>query len=260
MPAPLVVLDMNAWLDYFRIEGSVTSHDDPVRAEARARLRLAVARGLVRPMLTIGVASELAGAMVHMGHATYCEMMLFAWEVSGGRLLTHEDDRCRQEILWGPRWRGLVRDAIARASEFQDGGERHLSRWLERGQGSGTSRPPLLHVYRWKSELGSRQPRYAGLSHSRRTQDVVPIRKRLRVVQGWLGAAPSATPTATFTARSDSRDPTRSPHCESCVRVRRSSPLRGRSRRRHRAGAQRPPPTASRKSGGASCARGKAAP
>jgi hypothetical protein len=92
---------MNVWLDYFRTDDPTASPDTSALLEARARLRLATQRGLVRPILTHGVASELTGALEHVGHKNYCEMMIFAWEVSEGRFLAHEDDRGKQEILWG---------------------------------------------------------------------------------------------------------------------------------------------------------------
>jgi hypothetical protein len=95
MTAPLVVLDVNAWMNYFRVE-EVSA---PILFERRERLRSAVARGLVRPMLTVGGVSELA-ATSNYGHAIYSEMMCFAWEVCEARLLATEGERSKDEILW----------------------------------------------------------------------------------------------------------------------------------------------------------------
>jgi hypothetical protein len=47
--------------------------------------------------------SELAGASEPEGHPRYTEMMLFAWDACEGRLLAHQDERCKEEILWGEK-------------------------------------------------------------------------------------------------------------------------------------------------------------
>src|SRR5256885_12970177 len=88
---PFVLLDVNAWKDYFR-------SDAPELVQARRRLQRAKERGLVRPILTGPLTWELARSAKGEGFERYAAMMRFAWNACGARVLRPDQERELDEL------------------------------------------------------------------------------------------------------------------------------------------------------------------
>ena len=117
MPAPLVVIDTNVWLDYF----------DPTAPTAEADrqlLRRAKRKGLVRPILTAPISAELMRTCAREGFDRYAAMMRFAWNMCGARVLATDDDREEAELRHRrtlERREGEALMSVDRRREFRDG-------------------------------------------------------------------------------------------------------------------------------------------
>src|SRR4051794_27954598 len=91
MSPPLVVVDTNIWIDYLAATNTAADAD-------RALLRRAKRKGVVRLMMTAPITQELMRACPREGFARYAEMMRFAWNMCGARVLATEDEREELEL------------------------------------------------------------------------------------------------------------------------------------------------------------------
>lgn len=91
MRPPLVVIDTNVWLDYF-------DPTSPTAEADRKLLRRAKKDRVVRPIMTAPITQELMRTCPHDGFARYAEVMRFAWNMCGARVLATDDDREALEL------------------------------------------------------------------------------------------------------------------------------------------------------------------
>ena len=88
---PLVVVDTNVWLQYFDLASPTADAD-------RQLLRRAKKSGVVRLMMTAPITQELMRTCPHDGFARYAEIMRFAWNMCGARVLATDGDREELEL------------------------------------------------------------------------------------------------------------------------------------------------------------------